>query len=42
MGFSILDLVLDQLRQAGFQADVAYPGQKFPAISQPVAAVHIE
>lgn len=42
MGFSILDLVLDQLRQAGFQADVAYPGQKFPSISQPVAAVHIE
>lgn len=42
MGFSILDLVLDQLRQAGFQADVAYPGQMVPTISQPVAAVHIE
>lgn len=42
MGISILDLVLRKLRGAGFTADVAYPGQKFPAISDAVAAVHIE
>ena len=42
MGYSILELVLRLLRQAGFTADVAYPGQKFPQISGPVAAVHIE
>lgn len=41
MGISILELVLQKLRQADFPADVAYPGQKFPQISQAVAAVHI-
>lgn len=42
MGYSILALVLRRLREAGFSADVAYPGQKFPRITEPVAAVHIE
>lgn len=42
MGVSILELVLAVLREEGFAADAAYPGQKFPAITGPVAAVHIE
>ena len=42
MGISILELVLIRLREANFTADVAYPGQKFPQITEPVAAVHIE
>jgi len=42
MGFSILDMVLGNLRNAEFNADVAYPGQKFPKVTEPVAAVHIE
>ena len=42
MGLSILELVLRRLRQANFTASVAYPGQKFPQITEPVAAVHIE
>lgn len=42
MGYSILELVLRRLREAGFVADVAYPGQKFPRITDTVAAVHIE
>lgn len=42
MGYSILELVLRRLREDGFTADIAFPGQKFPLISEPVAAVHIE
>lgn len=42
MGYSILELVLRQLREDGFTADIAFPGQKFPQISDTVAAVHIE
>ncbi len=42
MGYSILELVLRRLREANFTAGVAYPGQKFPLIAGPVAAVHIE
>ncbi|MGM9585509.1 MAG: hypothetical protein ACI3V1_08185 [Faecousia sp.] len=42
MGYSILELVLRRLRQAGFRADVAYPGQKYPQIGETVATVHIE
>lgn len=42
MGISILELVLRRLREEKFTADVAYPGQKFPRITEPVAAVHIE
>lgn len=42
MGISILELVLRLLREANFTADVAFPGQKFPLITEPVAAVHIE
>ena len=42
MGISILEQVLRRLRNAEFQADVAYPGQKYPQISKTVAAVHIE
>lgn len=42
MGISILEQVLYRLRNEEFQADVAYPGQKFPQITKTVAAVHIE
>ena len=42
MGYSILELVLRRLRQAGFRADVAFPGQHFPQIQDTVATVHIE
>ena len=42
MGISILELVLRRLREENFIADVAFPGQKYPAITEPVAAVHIE
>ena len=42
MGYSILELVLQRLREEGFSADIAYPGQKFPQITEAVAAVHIE
>lgn len=42
MGISILDLVLSCLRQRNFHADVAFPGQKFPRITEPAATVHIE
>ena len=42
MGYSILELGRRRLRGDGFTADVAFPGQKFPQISDTVAAVHIE
>ena len=42
MGISILELVLRRLREENFTADVAYPGQKFPRLTDTVAAVHIE
>lgn len=42
MGISILELVIRRLREEGFQADGAYPGQKFPPITGPTAAVHIQ
>ena len=42
MGISILELVLRRLREENFIADVSFPGQKFPVITEPVAAVHIE
>lgn len=42
MGISILEQVLRILRQEDFAASVAFPGQKFPQITGPVAAVHIE
>ena len=32
MGYSILELVLRRLREEGFAADVAFPGQKYPQI----------
>ena len=42
MGISILELVLRRLREENFNADIAYPGQKFPLVTDTVAAVHIE
>ena len=42
MGFSVLELVLRRLREENFTADIAYPGQKYPEISDTVAAVHID
>jgi hypothetical protein len=38
----IPETVLSRLREAGFQADMAFPGGKCPEISGPVAAVHLE
>lgn len=34
--------MLRRLREESFTADIAYPGQKFPQITDTVAAVHIE
>ena len=42
MGISILEMVLRLLRQEQFAADIAYPGQKYPVLTEPVAAVHLE
>lgn len=42
MGISILEMVLRLLRQEKFSADIAYPGQKYPVLTEPVAAVHLE
>ena len=42
MGFSVLELVLRRLREENFTADVAYPGQKYPEITETVATVHID
>ena len=42
MGITILDLVLQRLREAEFEADVAFPGQKYPRIESTVATVHID
>lgn len=42
MGISILEMVLRCLREENFRADIAYPGQMYPKITEPVAAVHIE
>lgn len=42
MGISILELVLRELRQSQFTADIAYPGQKYPVLTEPVAAVHLD
>jgi len=41
MSGSILDLVLDSLRQVNFQAEAAYSGRKYPQIHEPVATAHI-
>ena len=35
-------MVLRLLRQENFTADIAYPGQKYPVLAEPVAAVHLE
>lgn len=42
MGSQQLETVLSLLRQAGFAAEPAYPGQAIPRISSAVAAVHLE
>ena len=42
MGYSILELVLRRLREDGFTAKIAFPGQKYPQLSDTVAAVHIQ
>lgn len=42
MGISILEQVLRILRAEEFAVNVAYPGQKFPQITGPMATVHIE
>ena len=42
MGISILERVVRELRQENFEADIAYPGQKYPVLTDPVAAVHLQ
>lgn len=42
MGNTILEMALRSLLEAGFAADLAYPGQKIAVISDTVAAVHIQ
>lgn len=42
MGDAILEQVLHILREENFLSDMAFPGQKYPAITEPVAAVHLE
>jgi len=42
MGGAVLEQVLQTLRKAGFAADLAYPGRKYPLITGTVAAVHLE
>lgn len=42
MGISILELVQRELKQANFVTDIAFPGQKYPVLTEPVAAVHLE
>lgn len=38
----IITSVVELLRQADFSAEEAYPGRKYPLITAPVAAVHLE
>lgn len=42
MAMSILDTVLMRLRQAKFKIGIAYPGQKYPTVTEPLATVHIQ
>lgn len=42
MGVTILEYVLQRLKEAGFSAAAAYPGQKFPQLTHTAAAVHIQ
>lgn len=42
MGSMIRETVLSKLREAGFRADLAFPGSKYPVITDTVAAVHLE
>lgn len=42
MGISILELMVRLLRDNGFSADAGYPGQKYPVITEPSVAVHIQ
>ena len=42
MGELMLRAVLEQLRRAGFRAELAYPGRRIPDIREQVAAVHIQ
>lgn len=42
MGISILELVQRELKQANFKTDIAFPGQKYPVLTEPVAVVHLE
>lgn len=42
MGSMIPETVLGKLREAGFQADMAFPGGKGPVITDTVAAVHLK
>ena len=42
MGSLILAKVQDELENAGFSVNIAYPGQKYPQIRETVAAVHME
>jgi hypothetical protein len=41
LGITILNLVIGLLLDAGYHANVAYPGQRYPVIKQPAITVHI-
>ena len=42
MGITVLRQILQMLLDAGFHADVAYPGQRYPVVTDPVVTVHID
>ncbi len=42
MGDLMLNNVLECLREAGLRADMAFPGKAYTAVTEPVAAVHLE
>ncbi len=42
MGLSILETVLRRLREENFRAEAAFPGGKYPDITQTVATAHIQ
>jgi hypothetical protein len=41
VGITVLRQILQLLLDAGFNADVAYPGQRYPVVTRPMVTVHI-
>ena len=42
MGSAVLEQVLQALCDGGFAADLAYPGRKYPLITETAVAIHLE